>query len=464
MTSRKLASNISAPNASLSDTDFTDFGEWTPQLLPPASVPPRAPSLSKVRWSFDKKDGNSMTKEGDEVLSTKSHRDRIRIRRTAKENMEMLLNAKSDGEFWRIMRTFTDPKTRSPPFTVEALRAIFEKRMNAEDIQSAARSQDIPKLPNTSIDPTTEKFFSKPFELEEVQQLLYHLESKDDRKAPGPDKIPYSYILRISAESLLELYNACVHAQNVPRDWLHATVVGILKKNKDLRDPENYRIIGLECCLLKGLMWLIESRIRMWAVKRKLIPDYQNGFIKGKRTNNNGFILRTAIEQADFLGKRLYVAFVDLQNAFPSVNHNILWDKLWNLGCRGPLFDIVRSIYSKMSYSVTQEKEESEVFSSNVGILAGDPCSPLFWLIFAADCTWEEDKDDVSLSSGKLRALFHADDLALLSYSEEGLQRKIDRVLGWCRENIWVAVLDKTENLLKLKFDLTLRSKPKSQR
>ncbi|KAK0221114.1 hypothetical protein EDD85DRAFT_734483, partial [Armillaria nabsnona] len=59
----------------------------------------------------------------------------------------------------------------------------------------------------------------------------------------------------------------------------------------------------------------------------------------GNRTHNNSFILRTAIDQAHAQGRILYVAFVDLENAFPSTDLSTLWLKMRRLGVGGPIFD-----------------------------------------------------------------------------------------------------------------------------
>ncbi|KAJ7603722.1 hypothetical protein FB45DRAFT_691347, partial [Roridomyces roridus] len=56
-------------------------------------------------------------------------------------------------------------------------------------------------------------------------------------------------------------------------------------------------------------------------------------------TNNNPFILRTLIEKARASGETLYVAFVDISNAFSGVNHNSLWLKMQHYGLTGPYFD-----------------------------------------------------------------------------------------------------------------------------
>lgn len=173
--------------------------------------------------------------------------------------------------------------------------------------------------------------------------------------------------------------------QGFPDNWLSSLLVGVLKRHKDKRLPENYRVIGLESCLLKGLTWLIDRRIRRWAEERKLLPWCQNGFRPGFRTNNNSFVLLSAIHTAKALNRPLIVILVDLKNAFPSVNQSILWRKLWDLGIRGPIFDIVRAIYRNMQYVVRLRDELSEPLASNIGILAGDPGSPLFWILYALE-------------------------------------------------------------------------------
>jgi hypothetical protein len=188
--------------------------------------------------------------------------------------------------------------------------------------------------------------------------------------------------------------------------------------------------------LLKCLTWLIEKRLRLWANARKLIPKIQNGFQPGRRTNTNAFILRTVAEWAASARKNLYVAFIDLQNAFPSVNRPLLWSKLESLGASGPLLDLLHHLYSRMEYLCQLDSQRSqETFTSDMGILAGDPCSPLLWILFVADCSFPMDKEDALLGLSRIPALFFADDLGLISLSPDGLQRRIKTTESWCGRN-----------------------------
>ncbi|KAJ3858029.1 hypothetical protein EV368DRAFT_11293, partial [Lentinula lateritia] len=65
----------------------------------------------------------------------------------------------------------------------------------------------------------------------------------------------------------------------------------------------------------------------------------QNGFQPGYRTNNDAFILHTLTEKACASGNTLLVAFVDISNAFPSMNQSSLWNKLASFGLTGQYFD-----------------------------------------------------------------------------------------------------------------------------
>ncbi|KAJ7704821.1 hypothetical protein B0H17DRAFT_889187, partial [Mycena rosella] len=102
----------------------------------------------------------------------------------------------------------------------------------------------------------------------------------------------------------------------------------------------SYRLIALESYFLKALTMLIHWRmIYDWAGARGLIPDWQNGFRPGYRTNNNPLILQCLRDWAKAHGHDLYIAAVDTSNAFPSMDQPTLWLKLFRLGMGAAIFD-----------------------------------------------------------------------------------------------------------------------------
>ncbi|KIO25409.1 hypothetical protein M407DRAFT_75828, partial [Tulasnella calospora MUT 4182] len=71
-----------------------------------------------------------------------------------------------------------------------------------------------------------------------------------------------------------------------------------------------------------------------------------------------------------------------------------------------------------------------------MGILAGDPASPLAFLLYLADFKPPSDPDDLMLLKSVISHLEHADDMALLSTTLMGLQRKLNYLARWASINL----------------------------
>ncbi|KAJ3870338.1 hypothetical protein F5051DRAFT_470385, partial [Lentinula edodes] len=115
---------------------------------------------------------------------------------------------------------------------------------------------------------------------------------------------------------------------SIPNDRL-ALLFGRAFSNSD------YRAIALESCTLKFASLLLHQKLCHVLSHANIIPPSQNGFRAGYRTNNNAFILRTLIDKSRSSGDSVYLAFVDISNAFPSTNQNSLWLRLEAYGLTG---------------------------------------------------------------------------------------------------------------------------------
>ncbi|KAJ7168282.1 hypothetical protein C8R43DRAFT_877166 [Mycena crocata] len=86
----------------------------------------------------------------------------------------------------------------------------------------------------------------------------------------------------------------------------------------------------------------------------------------------------------------------------------------------------------------------SEAFHSDIGVLIGDPVSSTFWDLFFADFKLHPDPDDVMLLQTVMSHLEHADDMAIVSYTPEGLQWHLDTFARWCGNNLLQANASKS--------------------
>ncbi|KAJ3550428.1 hypothetical protein NMY22_g490 [Coprinellus aureogranulatus] len=374
----------------------------------------------------------------------RAHRGRGKVRRQKKELKRRLLEAKTEVQFWRAVKRIMNSKRSAAAISARQLMKVFKKRMNP--IAPAPASFNLPHLslhdkaaaaiPARTLDTTNAQHFSKPVTEDEVAAMksLLHARSAE-RTSDGLDCIGYSEMMAMDNDVVAELFNKCLDDLVIPTAWLTTVLTAIPKKNKPKDDPESYRSIALESCGLKMLTLLIHLRLTAWSEEEGILPNSQNGFRAGYRTNNNGFVLRCAIERARANGQTLYVAFADITNAFPSTHHGCLWSKLRDLGAGGKIFDWLRLLYRSMEYKVHHADEWSESFRSLVGILIGDTSSPTLWALYMSDLRMARHSDDCILAGIPISNMEQADDIVLISTTPEGLQQKMDELWRWCNLN-----------------------------
>ena len=373
----------------------------------------------------------------DVCSSIPSHRGREKLRNLKVSLREKLLNSDSEKSFWKTAKVIMNGKEVSSPVTADDLKKVFEKRMNPLDPLPDTFDTSLLKLniamanaiPQQTQDTTEELIFSKPFSPEEIASAKTHLENRRE-SATGLDGIAYKEILQIDNSALCNLLNLSMERQDTPSSWLSTFIIGIIKRGKSRDDPNNYRAVGLESCLLKLMTLLIHMRLTIWCEKYNLLPPSQNGFRSGYRTNNNTFILRCAIDRARADGNTLYV--------FPSTEQSTLWLKLRSLGAGGMIFDWIRMVYERMTYIVYHNSETSDVLNSIIGILIGDTCSPILWNIYLADIKFTISDLDIKLDGCHISHLEQADDIVLISTTAKGLQDRMNVLSSWCSKNFMV--------------------------
>jgi hypothetical protein len=101
-------------------------------------------------------------------------------------------------------------------------------------------------------------------------------------------------------------------------------------------------------------------------------------------------------------------------------------------------------LYSRMEYVVALNGAQPDVFYSDIGVLIGDPISPAFWDLFFADFKLHPDPDDVMLITIVMSHLEHADEMVIVSYRADGLQRHLNTFSRRCGNNLFDANASKS--------------------
>ncbi|KAF5383608.1 hypothetical protein D9615_003499 [Tricholomella constricta] len=398
--------------------------------LPETPVARPAEPAIEVRDDPDRRDGLS-------------HRGREKTRKLQQSMRNALIACNSPGEFWRLIRKWMDARPAETEVSLDVLTNELRARMNAPLEMPASFNREqlalnkvlAAALPTYGVDTTPDGLFSRAFGEEEIAWGKNHVRTHTIDSATGADGYTYRDIMAIPNAKIAELLNACLNEMEIPSRWLASLVIGIPKPEKDRKAAVNYRLIVLECCLLKFFTLLIDRRVRDYAERHAIIPETQNGFREGYRTNNNPFILRTMTEKAKAEGTPLYIAYIDLKNAFPWTDRETLWVKLNTWGISGPIVNWLRKLYGSMTYMVRLDGDLSDRFQCNLGLLTGDPGSPGNWNIFLSDFAVSHFPGDMLLHDVYVSKLEQADDIMIATPCPVAFQGKLMDMDAWAADN-----------------------------
>ena len=190
------------------------------------------------------------------------------------------------------------------------------------------------------------------------------------------------------------------------------------------------------------------SRIVNWAESNGLCAPCQAGFRPSISTEHQLFALRHFIDRCKPQKQPLFAAFVDLKQAYDSVQHPLLWASLQRKGIHGKMLAGIQSLYDGGDMSTKISGSSGALSTARVGVRQGCPLSPTLFGIFFdsldAQLQAESAAAGVECRGARVPGLFYADDIALLSPSPQGLQQLLDTMHSFCVTN-GLTIIPKTE-------------------
>ncbi len=127
-------------------------------------------------------------------------------------------------------------------------------------------------------------------------------------------------------DTLLSLMNSSWKQGSLPDSWKEATIIPIIKPNKDSSLPASYRPISLTSALCKVMETMVTTRLKFHLERNNKIGITQSGFRNHRSTIDQLARLDTVIKNA-FIGKGrksqyVLAVFLDLEKAF-----DLMWTK-----------------------------------------------------------------------------------------------------------------------------------------
>ena len=195
----------------------------------------------------------------------------------------------------------------------------------------------------------------------------------------------------------------------------------------------------------------MNARLVIFAKEHRLLSPAQLGFVAENRCSDAHIIIYNLIrKKCHEQSSKIFSCFVDFKKAFDSVPRDLLLRKILNMGISGRFFNILRNIYTTDKACVKMGQTRSDFFGLNIGVRQGCILSPLLFNLFISDLAKKFDtmEEKVQLGSISVNSLFWADDLVLFSETKEGLDRLLNTLEEYCRENELMINTKKTKCMI----------------
>ena len=289
-----------------------------------------------------------------------------------------------------------------------------------------------------------------------IDELCAAINHTKNNKVGGPDGTSNELFKNLPAGGklyLLAVYNNLWRHEIVPEDW-YQSITAMLFKKGDRSDPVNYRPISLLNCPLKIFTQMLHNRLYKWSEDSNILPESQAGFRKSRSCHENVFTLKAAVDvRLRKKNRKLFAFFIDFSRAFPSIPHDKLWNKLFEIGVSAKIIRWLKTLYEN---STMQIRLNNDCLSSPIditeGVLQGEILSPLLFNLYISEVEKTLRNSEgvgVNISTTEqLHMLAYADDMVILSESAYGMKRKIEALEIYFKDLSLSVNIDKTKILI----------------
>jgi hypothetical protein len=308
-------------------------------------------------------------------------------------------------------------------------------------VKETLDSNTVPLSNNIDSEP-----LNSPITFDEVMSAINHAKTG---KSMGIDNIPTEVLKNRKSITLLhKIIERCFSIGQVPEDWQRGIIHPIPKcSSKDPRKPLNYRGITISSIPGKIYATVLNNRLTKWLEDHNVLSESQNGYRRDRSCLDHLYTLTSMIQARKSKHQSTFVCYVDAHKAFDSVNRNCLWYKLRQLGLKGQFLTAIQSFYNNVTSCVKVNDRTTNWFPIELGVKQGCPLSPTLFSLYINDLADELQDTNFGLYAGehKISMLMFADDIAIISGSETGLQNQMNILQDWCTKWRIQLNIDKTK-------------------
>ena len=332
---------------------------------------------------------------------------------------------------------FSDKDSRTPTFTEKDAEKFFtstysdKKREYKYHPIHGLKRPPVPQMPFNTKPPT-------------IGELRQYLNKRRNACSPGTNRIPYLVWKKcpMTITLLHDILCKIWKGNSIPTSWRIGETI-LISKNEDTTNPANFRPITLKNSSGNLFMGILAQRCIRFLTENKYINTaLQKGFMeKMAGCIEHTEALTEILQNAKKRGNSITTTWLDLQNAYGSVPHNLIQYALEWYHIPEPIRKIVFNYYDESYIRVKTNDWTTNWIPCSIGVFQGCPLSCiLFVAVFnlCLDLLQKQANLGYHMPGTSLTTsvMAYADDLTLIAKNPKDCQKLVDVVdtfLKWTR-------------------------------
>ncbi len=184
-------------------------------------------------------------------------------------------------------------------------------------------------------------------------------------------------------------------------------------------------------CIYKLFMSIMANRLVNYSIDNNFMSSSQKSARPNEGCYEHTYILQSLVLDAKHHQKNLFLAWLDLRNAFGSIPHDVITITLSHLGVPDSVVNLVKNVYTNASTEVRTPTGTTPSIHINAGVKQGCPLSPILFnlcieIILRVVSTRGHQIGPTKHFNGEISVLAYADDLVIVAKTKEKLQQLLD--------------------------------------